>query len=182
MGTAPTGWSANNRRRLCFPGIFGGTETSLPLTCSLISTWKPVPSPPLSLSLSVVRGRSRWVVEIVCGDSISRKSIPGNRGGEGRGALGAGRVSSDGGRRGRGEEEGRGAERWKESPVTCTASRCQICRARARWRVSSPVDQLERSRLPRFSRFDPLVTGFPFLGRKGGLIRLYENWSLNVSL
>lgn len=182
MGTAPTGWSANNRRRLCFPGIFGGTETSLPLTCSLISTWKPVPSP-LSLSLSplfvAVRGGS-WRSFVAIRSLESRFREIGEGRGGGRWALGACLPTEGGG--GRGEEEGRGAERWKESPVTCTASRCQICRARARWRVSSPVDQLERSRLPRFSRFDPLVTGFPFLGRKGGLIRLYENWSLNVSL
>lgn len=180
MGTAPTGWSANNRRRLCFPGIFGGTETSLPLTCSLISTWKPVP--PLSLSLrcswpfAVGRGDRLWRFDLSKVDS--GKSGRGGEGGAGRWARVFRRREEGGG----GEEEGRGAERWKESPVTCTASRCQICRARARWRVSSPVDQLERSRLPRFSRFDPLVTGFPFLGRKGGLIRLYENWSLNVSL
>lgn len=42
----------------------------------------------------------------------------------GGGGEDAGRVSSDGGRRGEGRGEGRKEEeRWKESPVTCTASR-----------------------------------------------------------
>lgn len=79
-------------------------------------------SPPLSLSLFLCcsRGRSRWVVEIVCGDSISRKSIPGNRRRGGGRTLGACLPTEGGGGRGEGRKE---EERWKESPVTCTASR-----------------------------------------------------------
>lgn len=73
----------------------------------------------------------------------------------GGGGEDAGRVSSDGGRRGEGrrKEEERGEVEGVSGHVY-GVERCQICRARARWRVSSPVDQLELccSTLARFSR------------------------------
>lgn len=72
----------------------------------------------------------------------------------GGGGEDAGRVSSDGGRRGEGrrKEEERGEVEGVSGHVY-GVERCQICRARARWRVSSPVDQLDRCQDSREIRF-----------------------------